>query len=232
MGIEPTTSCMPCKRSSHLSYTPKVGAILPLAPGLSQAKNSPLLAVGINAIIAPKEARMTRMNKHDGGRSLVETLLVMGIAVVMGMITFRLYGDAAEKTHRMELQAKVAEIEKRVNLEWAGRGWGKGTAADHTKKLQDKGMDFSTPWGGEISLSFSEGEGGVKALARPFFGIEITNLTHARCIWAASTFSLSSICLSVNAVGSGASCMKEPVQFVTACNNSETNRVLVRYRKE
>lgn len=26
MGVEPTTSCMPCKRSSQLSYIPVAGA--------------------------------------------------------------------------------------------------------------------------------------------------------------------------------------------------------------
>ncbi|HRJ14320.1 MAG TPA: hypothetical protein PLI34_04955, partial [Saprospiraceae bacterium] len=34
VGVEPTTSCMPCKRSSQLSYTPLLSAIAKAKAGL------------------------------------------------------------------------------------------------------------------------------------------------------------------------------------------------------
>jgi len=168
--------------------------------------------------------------RNDSGISLIETILAMGITVALGAVSFRLYTEAMEKTRRIRLQADVAEIEKRVNLEWAGRGWGAGTDAARVKKLQGKGLDLTTPWGGEISLSFSEGvQGGAKALARPFFGVEIPGLNRARCIWAATTFAPGSICLSINSAA--ADCRKLPAEFLSACRESDDNRIVARYRK-
>ena len=93
---------------------------------------------------------MFKMSKREGGRSMVEVLMVISLIMVMSTVVFRHFADAGEKRKEMEFAAQVENIVKEINVRFAGRNFPTGAdwGAAVTVMLRDNTQFLTTPWGG------------------------------------------------------------------------------------
>ncbi|MDR1476674.1 MAG: hypothetical protein LBI17_00935 [Rickettsiales bacterium] len=176
--------------------------------------------------------------KDSLGVSMMEMVLYIGISTVIAAGVFRLYAEAVEKTRRVEIQNRIPELAKQVNLLWAGRDMGN----DANTYLRSKKIRLSHPWSPKdtdadpaISVSSKGSASGTTPLARTHIEIQVKYLPKAACAWMASTMLDVGFCITGTSKGTPADtdCNPTPAVAVDQCNKADaTNIVYIRARKE
>lgn len=117
--------------------------------------------------------------KNSLGRSMVEMLLYLGLVVIVGAGSIKLYAESVEKTKVLNAQNQVRDIVKSVNMFYIGRDFPNGNI---TSKIKEKKVNLLDPWGQKIEIVAKNAPtGGSGAFALPYFGVKM-HLSKANCV--------------------------------------------------
>lgn len=132
--------------------------------------------------------------KNEFGRSMMEMLLYLGLIIVLGVSTMKLYAESTEKSKRINAQNQILDLKKDINTLYIGRAF---PTIDFEGKLKDKGLVLINPWGDTINIiAKNSPTGGTGAFALPYFGIKM-KLSKARCVALASALEEDTIGINV-----------------------------------
>lgn len=133
--------------------------------------------------------------KNELGRSMVEMLLYIGLVIVIGVSTIKLYSESVEKSKRINAQNQIRDLIKDVNMIYIGRNF--PTSGDISEKIKKKGIKLVNPWGDSISIIAKNAPtGGTGSFALPYFGIKM-KLSKARCAYLGSALEEDTIGINV-----------------------------------
>ncbi len=118
--------------------------------------------------------------KNSLGRSMVEMLLYLGLVVIVGTGSIKLYAESVEKTKLLNAQNQVRDIVKSVNMFYIGRDF--PINGDITAKIAAKNVNLVDPWRQKITITAKNAPtGGSGAFALPYFGVKM-KLSKANCV--------------------------------------------------
>ena len=165
--------------------------------------------------------------KNSFGRSMVEMLLYLGLVVVVGVGSIKLYAESVEKTKLLNAQNQIRDIVKTVNMLYIGRNF--PINGDITTKVAAKNVNLVDPWKQKITITAKNAPtGDAGAFALPYFCVKM-KLSKANCVKLSSALIEDTI--GINTTNSGVTGLSYYVdEFARNCQ--ENHDVYFWFKKE
>ncbi len=124
--------------------------------------------------------------KNDAGRSMMEMILYLGLMIVIGTSTITMYMNSVEKTRNIQAESLISDLVEKVNTYYLGRDFPMtGNITSTLKNKMKDQINLIDPWGTKILVHANKNGNGANdnsVYAKPYFGLEFSNLDKKRCI--------------------------------------------------